>query len=405
MAGLDMWQKLQAKWAELWSFLDKVPPVIAWKTAVGLWLLFGVIAGTIVAVEPDRRSATIEYRLASEKWWQSESGVYRQKNGYLYLPQFAIIYSPFERLPTRVGEPLWRLVILGLLAAALYQACRRWCPQNPAMAFLIATLLVVPSALSNARNGQTNMPLGALYLLTAIALSHRRWNLSALLLVLSLALKPISVVPILLVGTLYPRTILPLIAGLAILFGAAFLHPHPSYVWGQYQEFWETLLRAGRPQSHTWCDFAGMFRSFGLPLPDAVSLAIRALFAAVTLGFAWQTVRRLDPGRAAFVVLLFAAIYLMLFNPRTETNSYVILGAFVGLLGAHAGIIEKNLRAAAWFLLLALLLGTENYANPIYPWTNLWQKALTTFVLAGWIVWQLQKTPPAPNILPGNSTV
>jgi hypothetical protein len=395
-----MWRKVTEKWAELWSALEKVPPVAAWRVAVGLWLLFGVIAGTIVAVEPDRRSATIEYRLASEKWWQSEMGVYRQKNGYLYLPQFAMIYSPFERLPTRVGEPLWRLVILGLLAAALYQACRRWCPQNPAMAFLVATLLVVPSALSNARNGQTNMPLGALYLLTAVALSHRRWNTSAVLLVLSLALKPISVAPILLVGALYPRTIPPLLAGVALLFGVAFLHPQPSYVWGQYVEFWETLLRAGRPDSHTWCDFAGMLRSAGVNLPDAVSLGIRAVFAVVTLGLGWQALRRLEPARAAFVVLLLAAIYLMLFNPRTETNSYVILGTFVGILGAHAGLIEKNLRAAAWFLLLALLLGTENYANPIYPWTNLWQKALTTLVFGGWIAWQLQKTPPAPRILP-----
>lgn len=372
-----------------------LPAARIWKISAALWILFAVIAATVVAVEPDRRSATIEYQRASAKWWASEAGVYREKNGYLYLPQAAMIYTPFELLPDRIGEPLWRVVILALLAFALLVAAKKLSPSHAALVFLVATALVIPSALSNARNGQVNMPLGALYLLSAIAIADRRWWLTAALLTVSLALKPISIVPILLGAALFPKLILPLATGLCILFAAAFLHPSPEYVWGQYREFVECLLRAGRPTSDTWCDFAGMFRRLGLQLPDAVTLGIRALFAPLTLWVCWVALKGRDPLRGAFLVMTLASVYLMLFNPRTETNSYVIMGTFVALFGACAGVVNRNTTQAAWFVLLAAIFGTENYGMITWPWTNLWLKALATIVFAVWLTAKIFQPAPA----------
>lgn len=90
------------------------------KAAWIFWGIFALVLCIIVAVQPDRRTVTPEYRKASEKWWASQPGIYTGKSGFLYLPQAAIFYTPIRILPQRVGEPLWRLVMLGSLAGALW---------------------------------------------------------------------------------------------------------------------------------------------------------------------------------------------------------------------------------------------------------------------------------------------
>ena len=381
-------------WKTAWSKLDLIPDKLALRAVLAIWILVGVIVFTIVAVDPVGRSATKEYQDASSRWWQGQESLYKGKNKYLYLPQAAMIYTPFNILPKRVGEPLWRMVCLGTLAFAIWTAARHLAPEKAGRIFLLATALTLPSALASARNGQVNMPLAGLYLLSAIAMARRRWHLSAIILAITLALKPISIVPILLCGVLFPRLILPLALWLAVMFGAAFLHHDPQFVSGQYQAFFEKLTgSAAKPTGHSWCDFGGMLRTFGLILPDNVLFLIRSGAAVLTLGICFLALRARDALRRALVVMFFAVIYLMLFNPRTETNSYVILGIFVGLAGAYEGLIRKNTTAAIWWVLLALALGTENYGWPIFPLTNLWLKALVTLVLGVWLAIRVVRTP------------
>jgi len=93
----------------------------------------------------------------------------------------------------------------------------------------------------------------------------------------------------------------------------------------------------------------------------------------------------MDQLRGAMTVMFLTVIYLMLFNPRTETNSYIMLGAFVAVYGAYSGLVSKYMYEATAFVVLAIILGTENYGYPIFPWTNLWLKALATCILGGWI--------------------
>ncbi len=215
-----------------------------------------------------------------------------------------------------MGEPLWRMVCLGTLAFAIWTAARHLAPGNAGKLFLLATVLTLPSALASARNGQVNMPLAGLYLLTAIAIARQRWHLAAIILVVSLALKPISMVPILLCGVLFPRLILPLALWLIVMFAAAYLHPNPQFVTGQYHAFFEKLTgSAAKPTGHTWCDFAGMLRSFGLLLPENVLFLIRGAAAVLTLGICFLALRARDSLRRALVVMFFAVIYLMLFQP------------------------------------------------------------------------------------------
>jgi hypothetical protein len=361
--------------------------------ALAGWIVFAAVVATIVAVDPMGRSATKEYQMASERWWEGEKSIYRRKNGFLYLPQWAIFYTPFEVLPRNVGEPLWRLIMLGSLAGAIWVAAGRAAPDRRELVFLVASVVMLPSALASARNGQVNMPLAAIYLLCAVTLADRRWIATAGLLALALALKPISIVPILLGVALFPRLRLPMVGALAVLFAIPFAHWNPAYAANEYREFVECLLRAGKPTGHTWCDFAGMLRSFGLPLADAATLPIRAVFAVVTLGIALRMAKITDPYRAAFAVMLLSTVYLMLFNPRTETNSYIMLGVFVGIWAAHDAVVAGRYRAVGLLVLAAVIFGTENYGGWIFRSTNLWLKALTAAVIGVWLARETFRRP------------
>jgi alpha-1,2-mannosyltransferase len=386
--------------SDAWEFLGRLPEVPARRLALLIWAVIAVVVFTIVAVQPDRRTATLEYQKASTRWWDSDN-LYKGKNNYLYLPQAAMLYTPFNILPKRVGEPLWRMVCLGSLALGLWVAARHLAPERAGALFLLATLLVLPCSLSSARNGQVNMPLAAIYLLTALALARDRWHLAAILLAVSLALKPISVVPILLCGVLFPRTILPLILWLGVMFAAAYLHPDPKYVTWQYEVFWEKLTgSSAKPTGKTWSDFAGMLDKFGLTLGNSVQTLIRAGAAALTFGACllavWKTP---DALRRALTVMFFSALYLMLFNPRTETNSYIILGIFIALLGAYEALVNRRPAAAAAWLAVALLLGTENYGDWIYRPTNLWLKPLTALGVGLWLTVKVIRMPPGTKAI------
>ena len=391
--------KPSTMWKKIWAFLSGLPERKALHAALFVWVLFALIVCSIVAVQPDRRTVTHEYRQASTKWWASAPNVYPKKNGFLYLPQAAIIYTPYNLLPSRIGEPLWRLTMLAALAGALFLACKKLASERSGRLFLVATVLVIPSALASARNGQVNMPLAALYLFSALALSEKRWGMAAFFLTVSLALKPISLAPLLLAAAVYPTARRPLLVGLLLLFAAPFLHPSPSYVWEQYQDFVRCFFQAGRPSGNTWCDFAGLLRTFGIPAGDALLWGIRAGAALVTLWFCSRAARIRDPFRAAFTVLLLAASYLMLFNPRTETNSYIILGIFIAIMGAYEGLIRQNRTSAAVLTLLAVILGSENYGWPIFPLTNLWLKVFCTAILLAWILKNLHQHPEESPVL------
>ena len=390
---------MRAKWEKLWDFVRSLSAVRCLRAALLIWAVYAGVIATIVAVDPSGRSATLEYQRATNNWWEGKT-LYRKKNGYLYLPQFAVFYTPYELLPDRIGEPLWRLTCLASLAWALWAAASRLAPDKKEAVFLIATVLVLPSTFASARNGQINMPLAALFLLTALALGREKWWTAAVFLALTLVFKPIALAPLLLCGAIYPKLRIPLVFALAAAAIAPLAHPNPAYAFGEYGAFLHNLQQAGKPTGNSWCDFAGMLRVFGWDLPAAIQLAVRALAGILTLGLCWRAAKGADALRAAFTVLFLSTIYLMLFNPRTETNSYVILGAFVAVWAAVEGIIFRRLGPAAWLTALAALLGSENYGLPIFQFTNLWAKALATSVLGLWLAAQVFKMLPLRRAIP-----
>lgn len=350
------------------------------KLGVGLWVLYGLIVGTLVAIQPDKRTVTTEYRQASEKWWVASESLYDLRiagAGYLYLPQAAILYTPYQVLPKRVGEPLWRLTCLALLAAGLWRVAGLMDPERQSSVFLGATLMVIPAALSSARNGQVNLPLAGLLLLSVADLSKCRWNLATLWLLLSIMLKPIALAPALLAAACYAPLRLRLIGGFLLCLAAAFIHPSTEYVVREYHRFWMNCLLAGQP-GNPYSEFFGMLWMAHLHPHQPVITALRALAAGATLFLSLQVMKRFrgQPSLQAFGVMFLAALFLMLFKPRTEENSYVILAGFTALLAAR-DLVLKETRRGIWLAVFCLFLAVENF-GPIYQLTRIWFKPLLT---------------------------
>lgn len=352
------------------------------RAAVGLWVLIALIVGIIVAAKPDKRTVTPEYRQASEKWWAGKESPYdMSQGGYLYLPQEAILYTPYQLLPKRVGEPLWRWSGLALLAFGVWRVCTLILPAERERLFLGASLLVIPAALSSARNGQVNLPLAGLLLLSAADLARARWNHATLWLLLSVMLKPIALAPALLAAVCYAPLRLRLLGGFLLCIAAAWIHPDPSYVTAEYRHFWEKFLLAGQPESNTFSDFFGMLRHWGINLAPSIISCLRALAAVATLVFSLLVMRRFrpEPTLQAFGVMLLAALYLMLFNPRTEENSYVMLAGFISILAGRDILAGKTPRAFI-LALFCLALAVENYGYPVFPLTRIWFKPAVTAI-------------------------
>jgi len=346
-----------------------------------LWALYALILSIIVYASPHKHTITA-YREAAENWVH-HADLYDlgSIHGFLYLPQSAIAFVPDLWFPYGVGEVVWRLIGIGLLAGTIAAFARRLPPGRPW--FLILSALVIPSSFASARNGQTNLDLAACFLGTALALDRSRWTVATVLLIVCMVLKPVALVPILLIGALYPPMRLRLAIGLIGFLAIPFLDFDWGYVLHQYALCFQKMAIASEPMEHGFCDFSGMIWTFaGGPLPSRVTQAIGIVMALVTLGLGWRA-RKVDAISAAFWIVALSSTYLMLFNPRTESNSYVILAT------AALPFVAEGFLRGGWqrglMIALMIALGCDSYSNPIHPWTHLWLKALLGCLFLVWL--------------------
>jgi alpha-1,2-mannosyltransferase len=195
-----------------------------------------------------------------------------------------------------------------------------------------------------------------------------------------LALKPLALVPMLLFGALYWRLIPRLVVGIAIVIALPFLHWNPAFVAHEYVRCVQTLVWASKGDEPKFSELAAMISQVGIYPPEWLKTLARIVFALIYFSLGATAVRRLSHSEAAWVIGAFSADYLMLFNPRTETCSYVVLGPFVASLALFYGA-RADRRWLAYVLGFAAL-GLACDAIPavgsfsIHAMTDRWFKPL-----------------------------
>ncbi|GAB4247684.1 MAG: hypothetical protein OHK005_14000 [Candidatus Methylacidiphilales bacterium] len=365
------------------------------RTAVGLWAILLVVLTIMVASRPESRTVTGAYRDAAEKWVMSNPSVYENPiSGFLYLPQGAMLFLPFTWMPKALGEVLWRYAAVALVLTGLWRVARLGQENGWPWLWGLMAVLVIPASLASARNGQTNLHLAGLFLHVGVDLVRgARWR-AVLGLLVALALKPIAVVPMLLVGALMPTVRGKLAVGLGVFLILPFLRTDPGYAWNMMLACAEKMRTASQPDYHGFCDLEGMFRTWGVEAPRPVWTGLRVAAALGTLGLAWRSLRRM--GRFGWLaVMAWGVWYLMLFNPRTEANSYAMLGPCVAWSACWTWAAGRSRWETGSLIVFAFALGCDSYGNPIHPWTNLWLKALLTLSFGAWMArrWAFRQEP------------
>ena len=255
--------------------------------------------------------------------------------------------------------------------------------------FAFSTAMVLPPSIASLRNGQANLHIAGLMLHAAADLRYRKWGRAALGLVAGVVIKPIIIVMVLLSAAVYRPMIARVIIGLALVLALPFAFPKSALRDGSISRLQGgaagLIAAAGPVLQH-----ARFARENGM---DDVAADLQSDVDGRRRGDAWllpdRAKRWPEPARV-FFLLGFAAVYLMLFNPRTESNSYVMLSPIIAI-PASLLMFELDRPVQAWFLFgLSLMLVCDGWA---YVWTENWLKPLTSTVVWVLLIRELLRTP------------
>lgn len=358
---------------------------VAWV----IWLVVAAVICTKVCLnilrfpEKEKNSVTGNYREAASLYWAGEPmyGDTEDKNGFLYFPQAAILYTPFTFGPKAAGEVAWRMVAIGAFATGLWRASRLVRRADVLPVFFIGTALSLPIVWGNAQNGQANLPMAGLMLHVAVDLVARHWNRASLWLVLLVALKPLSIVPMLLVVALYRKMWWRLLAGLIVLALVPLLKGDLGYAMEQYRLCILKMRSAAAPEDGRWQDVTGIFRAIKWQVSDTAMTGVRVAAAFATLGVAWVARQRWGEPLGSLGVLTLAAVYICLFNPRTEGMTWVLTIAPI-VLFACVQALDGRWRTAAMILCVAVVIDS---GHVLTGGVNTFLRPLAGLVFLGWL--------------------
>jgi hypothetical protein len=359
------------------------------RAGIGVWLLALAVVSVLVARDPIQRSVTPVFHLAVQRW--GNHALYSDPRGFHYLPQFALLFAPFHALPVPLGDLLWRAASVAAVLAGIRALARRFAAGAGEIDRMtgLALLLSLWPCLGAIRNGQTNLAFGGLLVLAAALLSAEKWTAAAAVLVLLVAVKPLGLVVVLLAPWGYPRLVAPLAAGLAALAALPFLFAPSSWVLAQYRDAAAHLASWSATSEPRFADLAALLRHVGLALAPAAATVLRAA-AAVAVLLLWIAAarRRVEPSRALTVALL-AAIYLLLFNPMTEKNTYAIAAPAMGVATGRAFAERRRSASAFGWLLAAALVSIGVFPEAFHrldPGFGLWWDPLAMSAVAAALV-------------------
>ncbi|MEI7436730.1 MAG: glycosyltransferase family 87 protein [bacterium] len=316
---------------------------------IGIWtaLVWVIIATCILLatlLAHHEHTVTHSYYDAAKAWFQGRD-VYHLTDaagqpsihGFLYLPTTAVLYGALAALPFLWHEVIWRLLEIGAFAYAIARLCRMLsgvCATHGVAPLLAAVLAMLP-AVACMRNGQMNLMIAVCLTLGIVALAEEGWWRATLWLALGVALKPPMLVPALLAAALYRQMRWRLLLGLSIALLLPFAAQSPSFVLRQYHLFAQKTALSSRPgEAGGFADLFSLLRYAGLTLTEHTQTCLRLAAALGTLLCCLRAARCWPRAETAFVVLILSSVYMMLFNPRTELNTYLIPGVPVAVLAA-----------------------------------------------------------------------
>ncbi len=372
---------------------DKQSDKNAW---LGWLALFLVTAAMIMA--GSNRSVVSAYRTAAANWFAGQ-GLYDGSGvgGFVYFPQAAILFAPFAMIPQAMGEVLWRLVNTGVFALGLRSFAWLGHERSGKNFFPMMTLIAIPLAWDCARNGQATLIMAGFMLLAVADIARCRWWRAVLWLSLGVAMKPLAIVLVLLVIAIDRPMTWRLLLGMTAVALAPFLTQGPAYVLQQYAAFLHNSTTAAHVGVvvQGWTSPFSAVQLVGVELTEHAQMAIRIAAAFGTLALCFLARQRYDANRSAIYVYSLAALYLILFSPRTENNTYAMLGPSIAVFLVLAFLSEKRLGQGVFLAgMVAVLIGSRPIGKLLAPHAEVfWVSPLMATCLAAYLLFRLYTEP------------
>jgi Glycosyltransferase family 87 len=273
-----------------------------------------------------------------------------------YSPLFHVFMVPLTILPIGLASLLWRLLNAGVLLAGLACWIRTVLPAdlNRTQKTLLF-LLPIPLAFGSLFNGQSNLLMVGLMLLTVAALQKEQWTLGALWLALSCMLKLYPLALGLVLMLLYPRRFAGRFLGcLALGLLLPFAMQSPNYVARQYANWGHVLHIDDRSQmqfGHAYRDLWLLCRRLQLPISKVQYQGVQLGTALVVALASWWTARRTADRRLVLNRAFgYVCCWIILCGPATESCTYIVLAPTLAWAMVEAWR-SSSPRGLRWLLL------------------------------------------------------
>jgi alpha-1,2-mannosyltransferase len=356
------------------------------KITILLWLLYAIIMIFFVG---HHRTVSINYWLAANQWI-AERPLYSNNGiGYIYLPQSAILYALLTPLSFDRSEELWRILSLSVFIWGLLRISElisALTAHKLKTSFLVLSLIAFPLCFDSVRNGQAHLMVTGLMMLATYSISKERWQQAAFLTALALFIKPTAIVYLLLVSTVFFSDIgLYLLLWIAGFMFLPFLTASGTYVISQYIDFSHMLVNAANlGHSQDWAQIFNLISQSGWEMPHFFQNLTRLLVALLVLVTAYLIKNKARLANTSLWILMLAMVYLMLFNPRTENNDYMMLTPVLGYCIIEC-IQNKKIFGLLFLLLLTFSLIDCFYISNLIPGHRNWAAPFMTVILAAWL--------------------
>jgi len=380
----------------------------------GLWVVIVGIICVRICVHPGWHSVFPTYRNAGAAWIH-QAQLYGAPGIFLYSPLVAALFSPFALIPQSVAEVLWRLLLGFVLPLALWFNAKALFDFSK-NEFSCLLLLIVPLTLSSLNNGQANIIIIALFLITSGAASQSRWFICAFCAAFAVYWKIYPIAFALLLAVLFPKKLIfRILLILIALFVVSLFLQKPSYTLQQYSD-WLVNLASDRRRAHEyygrWRDFYLLLRLLGIPISATWWTIVEVIAGSVAAAICFVGSLRHWP-RATLLLgaMSLAIVWMLLFGPATEAATYVLIAvpsAYL-LIAGWSDVSQLLLRVVSTVTYLGFL--SAHILNSWFPIKkNVYlihaiQPSLTLcFCAALFLWWKRQLIDAAAQPAPGRET-
>jgi hypothetical protein len=152
-----------------------------------------------------------------------------------------------------------------------------------------------------------------------------------------------------------------------------------------------------------WAQPFSVLGLLGVNVSESIQTAIRFVAAAGAIGLCLAARWRTTSTRAAEYLLAISVLYILLFNPRTENNTYAMLGPVIGLSLVAALASKRPGRAEVVFLstLVTLMAVGDALVRLFAPeGEHIWMTASLAVLFSAYLIHRLFFREGRPPLLP-----